>query len=170
MIKRFRQWLCKVICPCREEEAALEVFVPPEKDSDYPVYELPWATVLGLLEDMGLTRITNELPDRAFYYTDEDTWNELLPNLVYPPEYYAEQERRDCDDYSKKASADSSFFYGLNCLQVWGDSEAGYHAFNMVMVLRNEWRLFEPNSSFPVAGKLMLPTNEHGWRARKWMP
>lgn len=157
-----------------EEEEEIEEesgFMPEPRESDYPVYRMTWADTRLLIGKLGLTAMMEgDDPDRHFFYTDEETWRKIIPYLTYPGEYYAWEERRDCDDYSKKASADSSFYYGLNCLQVWGNTPLGFHAFNMVLVLPDKWKLFEPNASFECAGELLDLKNEYGWEPVKWKP
>ncbi len=135
--------------------------------SEYPVYKKSWQEIRQSLEDLGLLWMENALPDTEFFYTDEFYWQEMFKNLIYPADHFAELERKDCDDYSKKASADSSFYYGLNCLQVWGDTPGGYHAFNMIKG-DDEWRIFEPNSGWECAGELLLIDNKYGWIPRQW--
>ena len=110
------------------------------------------------------------IPDKHFFYTDDASWELIQKSLTYPADYFVSVERKDCDDYSKKASADGSFYYGLNVLQAWGDSPEGFHAFNLVMVNLNSWRVFEPNAGFACAGKLMELANKDGWLVRKWKP
>ena len=112
-------------------------FMPEAKVSDFPVYRMAWSKVLTYLDRLGLSPMIDRnsgIPDAEFFYTDEKSWEQIIKTLTYPADFYVDQERKDCDDYSKKASADSSFYYGLNCLQVWGDSPEGYHAFNLVQV------------------------------------
>jgi len=148
-------------------------FMPPVRASLSPVYTLPWSEVFAMLTELRLVPMVaaGDLPDAQFYFTTLANWRHLVKYLTYPAEFYAQQERLDCDDYSKKASADSSFYYGLNCLQVWGDTPDGmYHAFNMVLAYPREWRIFEPNAIYPHAGALLKLRNKYGWIARKWKP
>lgn len=134
----------------------------------YPLFRKTWQDVKGNLDDLGLICMESSLPDYEFFYTDILSWQVIFKNLIYPAQYFAEIERKDCDDYSKKASADSSFYYGLNCLQVWGDTPEGYHAFNMIMIAPGIWRVFEPNAGFECAGELLLLDNKYGWKPKQW--
>lgn len=143
-------------CECRQS-------VP-----DYPIFRMAWQDARKSLDDLGLVWMDTKLPDANFFYTNESSWQKIFKNLIYPATRFTEVERKDCDDYSKKASADSSFYYGLNCLQSWGDSPAGYHAFNMIMVAPYIWRIFEPNSGFECAGELLKLDNKYGWKAKDW--
>jgi len=155
-----------------EEEVTEEEgnFLPEPKKFDYPVSSLNWTAIRKELQALGLGEMTDDMPDKDFFFTDEEGWERIFPELTYPAEYFADFERRDCDDYSKKASADSSFYYGLNCLQVWGNTPYGFHAFSMVRLSSGDWKLFEPNASFECAGELLGLKNKYGWEPIKWKP
>jgi hypothetical protein len=109
----------------------------------------------------------DNLPDVNFYYTDSADWKKIIPYLTYSAEYYAESERKDCDDYSKKASADASFYLGLNVIQAWGTMPDGYHAFNLVKT-DTGYMVFEPNAGWECAGELLELDNKYEWKADKW--
>lgn len=150
-------------------------FMPADIPSDFPFYSLTWPEVVESLDALGLKRMDTDLPDKKYFSTDESTWLKLLPGLTYPGKYFAERERKDCDDYAKKASADSSFYYGLNCLQVWGHTPIGLHAFNLVLVgarhaVPSQWRVFEPDATKQCSGKLLELNNTFGWKPEKWKP
>jgi len=78
---------------------------------------------------------------------------------------------KNCDDYSKWANADSSKRFRLNgCVQLWGNSPYGFHAFSGVITGPDTIRIFEPNASFPCAGELLMIPNVYGWEPTKWKP
>ena len=167
MLGRFFCAIGKALGGCSQVEEK-----PSFLTEDYPVLETTWAEVIVSLSKTGLTAMiaTSDIPDYSFFYTDAGHWKKIIKHLTYPAIFYQQEERKDCDDYSKKASADSSFYFGLNCLQAWGDSALGYHAYNLLMVAPDAWKVFEPNGSFDVSGKLLDLDNRQGWIPRKWKP
>tara|TARA_Y100000310_G_scaffold276879_1_gene294330 strand:+ start:3638 stop:4174 length:537 start_codon:yes stop_codon:yes gene_type:complete len=159
--------------PPKFEIVEQESFMPNPEVSDFPVYGESWGDTRKSLEDLGMFPMTEDMPDKMFYYTDLSVWEQILISLTFSGDIFAEEERRDCDDYSKLASAVSGFVYGLNCVQAWGESPYGYHAYNMVKIPDGEgsaWRVFEPNAGFEVAGELFEFKNTYGWNAQKWKP
>ncbi|MBU0778210.1 hypothetical protein KKH23_05965 [Patescibacteria group bacterium] len=141
-----------------------------EKPIEYVVHEMSWEDLVKLLGDNGLELMLKPKfkPDYNVYFTDEAGWSKIIPYLTYSAEVYVEWERRDCDDYSKKASADAGFNYGLFCAQAWGNCRYGVHAFNLVVTSPTTFKLFEPNAIFDeVAGRL-IEQGEESWQAKNW--
>lgn len=173
-MKNILCWLAGKLGGCADGKVitppVMDSFMPEEEKSDFPVYTLPWAEVQTSLLSIGLMPMEAEMPDVSFFSTHEEYWRQLLKHLTYPSRYFPDRERKDCDDYSKKASADSSFYFGLDCLQVRGNTPIGYHAFNMVMVSPGKWKVFEPDAGKECAGQLLDLDNKFGWRAEKWKP
>ena len=171
MVRRVMNIVGSILCSIAKSLGVCISSEPEPLPSDYPVYETTWSAVNKELSDLGLKAMENpeDIPDIHFYYTDEKNWATLISHLTYTGEIYAQFERRDCDDYSKKASADSSFLFGLNTIQVWGNTPFGYHAFDGVKT-ENGWKIFEPNAGFPVAGELLNFENEYGWEPKKYKP
>ena len=136
-----------------------------------PVLQMPWSQAAAVLAGLGIEPMVQpqDMPDVDVYYTTEKQWKMLIPSLAYPADKYIASQT-DCDDYSKKASADSSWHFGLNCIQAWGDTPYGYHAFNLVFISGIEVRIFEPNAGFECAGELMRLDNDYGWTPRRWKP
>jgi len=166
--------LGNILCSLAKSLGGCSPPKPPEPESlpsDYPVYKMTWKDIQSELTALGLELMekSGNLPDTDFFYTDELSWSSLIHYLTYSADMYADFERRDCDDYSKKASADSSFLFGLNTIQVWGNTPYGYHAFDGVKT-ENGWKIFEPNAGFPTAGELLNFENEYGWEPKKYKP
>jgi len=143
-----------------------------ELPADYPVYQIRWEDLKTVMDSYNLELMLKDQfkPDSYIYFTGRLDWDKLLPYLTYSAELYAEVERRDCDDYSKKASADAAWLFGLGCIQVWGDTPYGRHAFNLVITSPTTVKIFEPNAGFECAGELMDLENEYGWKADSWKP
>jgi hypothetical protein len=137
---------------------------------DIPVFVKSWEEVWTELANLGLVAMVafRDMPDSYMYHTNLSNWETIFRYLTYSAEYYV-SGRCDCDDYSKKASADSSFYLGLNVIQDWGNTPLGYHAFNMVRTVEG-WKIFEPNAGFVCAGELMDIKNNYKWEPVKWKP
>ena len=74
----------------------------------------------------------------------------------------------NCDDYARRATSDSAFLFKLNgCLECWGDSQWGYHAYSLVRVAPQQYRLSEPNAGAPWAGELMK-FGDNGYVPKHW--
>ena len=169
MLRDIICWLARALGDCHEKSEVPGL--KPDLPADYPVFVLPWSDVMKRLTELGLTPMTLDMPDVHMFYTDRPHWAQIMRHLIYSAEPYSKIERRDCDDYSKKASADSSFYFGLGCIQVWGDSPYGYHAYNLVFAGTKTVLIFEPNAGFEeVAGELMALDDKRGWHPRKWKP
>jgi len=115
------------------------------------------------------------MADTMLYFpTSIADWRTIVPFVTLSAELYAEQERKDCDNYSQRSASECSWRFGVSGLQVWGDSPYGYHAYNLALVRSNgEWlrsHVWEPNAGFEVAGELLTMDNADGWHARSWMP
>ncbi len=156
------KWLCYIA-------KSMGGCTPTIYPNDYNIYSMNYSTVRDELTALGIICMDNNLPDINFYYTDISRWQEIIKYLTYSAEYYSQSERKDCDDYSKKASADSSFNFGLNTIQAWGHTPNEYHAFNLVKTL-DGYMIFEPNAGFECAGELMELNNKYGWSPDKWKP
>jgi len=160
----FINWLRSIICePCSLPE--------------YKVYSIPYSDLANYLQGNGLINMVKSEyhPDNRVYFTSKEGWISLIPYLTFSAEVYADSERRDCDDYSKKASAEGAFKFGLEVIQVWGDTPLGPHAFNLVIYLDETdnfgCSLFEPNAGFECAGELLVfNNNSYGWIAKSWKP
>lgn len=151
------------------EVARLKERYEPELPAGYPLFDVSWNDLVAELEALGLPCMLKpgHMPDSLVRHTDEESWARIMPFLVYPADYYVEGVA-DCDDYARWAAADSSKLFKLNgCLECWGDSQWGYHAFSLIRVAPNEYRISEPNAGAPWAGELLKP-GEQGYNPRFW--
>jgi len=153
---------------CFKKKKPVEIPAP----FTFPVYYMHWDTLKALLESKGLRcQIEDgDKPDNYHYYTDLASWTVLFKDLIFLAENYALYERRDCDDYAKKASAEAAWKHGLGCLQVYGNTPDGRHAFGLVVVSETDVRIFDPNSVFECAGELLELNNKYGWAPDCWKP
>ena len=143
--------------------------------SDFPSYRMRFSEMITELEALGLEwQLKSKYKgDYWIYYTDERSWKTIIPYLILPANLYVE-ERADCDDYSRWASAKSAIDFKFNgCRQCWGNIPLGRHAFNLVIIHRphgeyqRDYMLFENNSGFPFAGKL-FKFGENGYVPKSW--
>ncbi|GAI73166.1 unnamed protein product, partial [marine sediment metagenome] len=89
-----------------------------------------WDDLVTELADLGLELMLKPgfKPDALVPYTNRESYAKMVPFLTYPADEYV-VHGCDCDNYAKKASADAAFRYKVEgCLQVWGDTPLGYHA------------------------------------------
>jgi len=158
-----------IICPQPVEVITIEP-EEPKKPTDYKVFSMHWEDLVSLLTENGLEIMlkANFEPDYDIYYSDEEGWASIVPFLTYSAEYFAESERKDCDDYSKKAAADAGFDFGLYGVQAWGDSPYGRHAFDLAITSPTTFKLWEPNAGFVEVAGGLFEQGEYGWRARSW--
>ena len=129
----------------------------PVLPSGYPTFDIKWTDLKLELEALGVECMLKpqHIPDALVRHTDEASWAKIMPYLVYPADLYV-ADIADCDDYARWATADSSRLFQLNgCLECWGDSSWGYHAYSLVRVGPGEYQLSEPNAGAPWAGELM---------------
>ena len=141
----------------------------PGKPAGYPVYQIGWDELATNLKGLGLELMLKAefMPDRLVKYTGEKAWAEIIPFLIYPADDYV-AEVADCDDYSRWAAADASRIFKLNgCLQCWGDTPSGRHAWGLVITGPKSYLLFEPNAGFPYAGKLFAE-GDNGYEPKYW--
>ena len=151
------------------EVARLKAQYEPELPAGYPVFEIGWFDLVTELQVLGVELMLKpeHVPDAVVKHTDEGGWAKIAPFLVYPADYYVEQVA-DCDDYSIWAAADSSRLFKLNgCLECWGDSQWGFHAYSLVRIAPKVYRVFEPNAGAPYAGQLMK-FGENGYVPGSW--
>lgn len=151
------------------EVARLKAQYEPGLPAGYPVFEIGWFGLITELRDLGVELMLklDHVPDNTVKHTDEESWAKIMPFLVYPADYYVEQVA-DCDDYARWATADSSRLFKLNgCLECWGDSQWGYHAYSLIRVAPGEYRISEPNAGAPWAGDL-LKFGQHGYNPKFW--
>jgi len=141
--------------------------------TNYPRYVITWKELIANLDELGLELMLKSKfkPDYNVSYTDETGWAKIIPYLVFPADMYVAEDA-DCDDYAKAASAKAAMEFKRNgCFQCWGtvDNEQakGRHAFNLVITGVKSFKLFDPNSGFPYAGKL-FGQGEYGYIARAW--
>ena len=151
------------------EVAKLKEQYEPELPTGYPTFDISWFDLVAELEELGVKLMLKPeyVPDSAVRHTDEVSWALIAPHLVYPADYYVEGVV-DCDDYARWASTDSSKLFKMNgCLECWGDSKWGYHAYGLVRVAPKEYRVFESNAGAPYAGQLMK-FGENGYMPKSW--
>ncbi len=128
--------------------------------------KLPWEELEDTLAGMGISLILTQKPDDFVQYTSELEWRKVLPYLTISAEYAV--NGADCDDYARKASVDASILFGLSgCLECWGDTPMGYHAFNLVILSPHSFALFESNAGFEWAGSL-FQIGENGYSPKGW--
>jgi len=137
-----------------------KIFKPKEepKPQVKQIIAVPWDTVVAELKGLGLVLINKDgfQPDYYIQYVDEEDWQKLVPFLTFSGEYYVLgiEPLPDCDDYAKKASVEAAFKFHVSCLETWGDTPYGRHAFSLVKVGEKAYRIFEPNAGFEEAGEL----------------
>jgi len=136
--------------------------------TNYPKCQIKWTDMEKSLDELGLDCMLKSkyIPDSIVSYTDKESWAKIVPYLTLPADLYVNKDA-DCDDYSQWAAAESSMKFKRKCLQCWGNTPYGYHAFNMVQVAHNKYMYFEPNAGFPFAGKL-FNAGEHGYIPEAW--
>lgn len=143
--------------------------VEPQKPTDFPIYQMSFMELKRNLKKQGLELMLKDeyIPDYWVRYTNEESWAKIAPFLVSPAEYYVYQGC-NCDDYALMASAKSSFeFDGLNgCYQCWGNIP-GEHAWSLVVVSPNVYRMFEPNAGYVYAGQL-FDAGEYEYQPEAW--
>ncbi len=152
-----------------EDTDIFSVDVSAPKPTDYPYYEESWSQFTASLSELGLELMLKPqfAPDYKVSYTNKDSWAKIVPYLVFPADLYVEEDA-DCDDYSKAASVKSSMVFKRNgCVQCWGDTPLGRHAFGLVKTGEKSFMLFEPNGGFPFAGTL-FKNGEHQYQALSW--
>jgi len=152
-----------------KEIAELKQQYEPVLPTGYPTFDVKWTDLKLELESLGVECMLKpaHIPDALVRHTNEESWAKIMPFLVYPADLYVEQVA-DCDDYARWATADSSRLFKLNgCLECWGDSKWGYHAFSLVRVAPGEYRISEPNAVAPWAGTLMR-FGDNGYMPKYW--
>ncbi len=106
--------------------------------------------------------LTNlELPDVLLYTTTLERLETVLKrDWTNRIKYLA--EKFDCDDFAHMLSERLNYYYGLtSVMEVWGNTTAGYHAFNVVVVRDGTEfiaRLIEPQSDMVFETKGTLGT------------
>ena len=133
-----------------------------------PLFETYWGIVVEELKALGIAWMANSAPDSKIFYTDESTMIKIIPFLTYPADFAVESLSLDCDDYALWATADASRIFRLTTVfQAWGDFGGSYHAFCICKVAEGQYRIFEPNSGFEVAGEL-FKIGEHSYFPQRW--
>jgi len=133
----------------------------------FPVRTMKYSDLIMELRQRGVDWMCKALyiPDFKIRYTNLESWKIIAPYLVSPADKYIE-EFCDCDDYAKRASAISSFDFGLNgCLECYGTIPDS-HAFNLLVSLE-DFFLMEPNAGFSIAGEV-FPFRGHGYMAKSF--
>ena len=116
--------------------------------------ETTLAIVKTELKALGITPMFTTAPDYKVFYPDEVSLEKMIPFLTFSAEYYIAKLGIDCDDYAMWAAALARLIFECNGIyQAWGNMDLGYHAFNIVKVGENLYRLWEPNSGFAWAGE-----------------
>lgn len=136
--------------------------------SNYPRIQITWQDMKSVIEAIGLDCMIKAKynPDNLVSYTTQSAWESIVPHLVLPADFY-EAEDSDCDDFAHHASAKSSIVFKRICLQVWGRTPLGVHAFNAVQIDPNKFMFFEPNAGFDFAGEL-FNFGDHGYTPKSW--
>lgn len=139
----------------------------------YPVYMMPWQQMVNNLRAAGLTGMVKDTypPDGYAYFTDSEHLEKLFRDYIYSAEMFAYYERRDCDNYTKKAIGNFEFDTGLTGLQlngyIPGDEKPERHAWAGVWTLEG-LRMWDPNAGFKCAGELLKTGNAYGWEPDAW--
>ena len=160
LIETLRAFLC-MLCDNKEEP-----LLPQLKQ----ITSVAWETVVAELGELGLELINKDKfrPDSRIYHVDEEDWRQVIPYLTFSGEYYVyTPEAPDCDDYAKRASVEAAFEFHLSCLECWGGTPYGRHAFGLVRVGTEDYRIFEPNAAFEEAGELFR-FDEYGYVPDCW--
>jgi hypothetical protein len=154
-----------------------EAFIMPEElESSYPVYAVPWKQICEELADLGLTEMEeySDRPDNVFYHTDEEALRKMLPFITFERKPFPQTERKDCDEYTAKSSADLRFRFGIMGLRIhgWykssGMKEEELHAFCGSRTQYGKWLFWEPNRGLPASGLLFGMKNGLGYRPIRW--
>ncbi len=168
-VQTIARFFCRYQAEIDTLKQEVEKLRGPELPSDLASYDIGWHDLKAELEALGVQCMlkAEHVPDSFVWHTDEENWARIMPFLVYPADLYVEGVA-DCDDYARWAAADSSKLFKLNgCLECWGDSPWGYHAYSLVRVAPGEYRISEPNAGAPWAGEL-LRFGSHGYRPLFW--
>lgn len=142
----------------------------PELPTGYPVFDINWSDLVMELHTLGVELMLKpeHIPDTIIRHTDEENWGKIVPFLVYPADYYVEQVA-DCDDYARWAAADSSKLFKLNgCLECWGDSLWGYHAYSLFRIAPLQYRVSEPNAGVRDFAGVLMKFGERGYKPKYW--
>ncbi len=116
---------------------------------DVPTFEIAPADWVGLVQFNYPTLTDIKLADSKFFTTNLQGLQEILSrdwtNLV---PYVAEIS--DCDKYATRLYSHLCDFYKINAIvPVWGDTDQGYHGFNLAVIKDADGfiaRLVEPQS------------------------
>ncbi len=101
---------------------------------DVPIFEITPADWLNLVQSNYPTLTDVKIADSKFFTTSLQGLQEILSrdwtNLV---PYVAEIS--DCDKYATRLYSHLCDFYKLNAIvPVWGDTDQGYHGFNLAVI------------------------------------
>ena len=141
---------------------------PPSK---YAKYQMSWNELCTLMDSYGITKQVKDafLPDFDVFYTDANSWVTIMPWVQIVSGAY-KPTKFDCDDFARKCVADTAFYFGLNgCVNLWGRTPLGQHAFVGLPISKQELLICEPNKGFNFSGKLFKPT-ENGYFPTSWKP
>ena len=131
-----------------------------------PRFVILYSELVAQLRSLGVEPMSN-LPDYRKRYTDLSTLQILLPYLTYRADYYISELDIDCDDYARWAAADARRLFNIQGVwECWGDTPAGYHAFNIALT-EEGFFLFEPNAGFQHAGELFR-IGKYGYQPKLW--
>jgi len=153
----------------KERLVLLKEQYEPLLPTNYPTFDITWSELKSELGVLGIQCMlkSEHIADDFIRHTDKENWTKIMPFLVYSADYYVSGVA-DCDDYSRWAAADSSRLFKLNgCLECWGESKWGYHAYNLIRIAPNEYRISEPNAGAPWAGEL-LKFGEESYLPQYW--
>lgn len=117
-----------------------------------PMYELPAQSWVDVARSHYPTLTDVKVADSTYRTTTlvgiaqllARDWSNLVPYV---------NEIADCDDFAARLYIHLVDFYKINsAVPVWGDTSAGYHAYNLIVVVEDEQtmnpvaRLIEPQS------------------------
>jgi len=120
------------------------------------IYEIPANIWLKTAQAQYQFLTDVKLADDLFYVPDEIGMSDILKHdwtnlITYIP------NKNDCDDFAARLYDHLVTYYGITgIIPVWGDSSAGYHAFNLAVLKNND----QSGAELPWIARLIEPQTD----------
>ena len=132
----------------------------PEEKPQIKLLALPASIVMQDIQPLNLKMMYPGLIDSSYFYTKAEGWAEVFDFIFFKfnmPKYLI--DRMDCDDFAILLKGLVTSFFGLNYFGVvFGNTPAGYHAYN---IFKTEVGLLQLEPQTGNMGEL----GEHGYKA-----
>jgi len=117
---------------------------------------------IQILLGVGVEPISVKDPlDATITIASEEELRRIAPYLTRPADDYI-AEIADCEDYAMWGAVKAAFEFHCSTVRVTlGESENGYHGYNIMVDTNSKVWILENNAGFPYAGTLM-EIGEHG--------